>query len=110
MAKDGIDHVMHMLPAMTDGWRGLRRGLPQSLIEIETAGPGTGIGPWLGYQIRPVLAPVTLRAKPLPAPAKLALGVGAAAIVFAIWRWASDQDRARQELADPEEQERPQLA
>ncbi len=109
VAKDGIDHVMHMLPAMTDGWRGLRRGLPQSLIEIETAGPGTGTGPWLGYQIRPVLAPVTLRAKPLPTSAKLALGAGAAAIAFTIWRRATDQGGARQGLPEPEEPARPQL-
>ncbi len=110
VAKDGIDHVMHMLPAMTDGWRGLRRGLPQSLIEIETAGPGTGVGPWLGYQIRPVLAPVTLRAKTVPTRAKLALGVGAAAVAFAVWQRVRDQERGRQGVSESETPERAQLA
>ncbi len=85
MVEGGIDHVMHLLPAMTDGWRGLRRGLPQSLIDIETALPGTGTGPWLGYQLRPLLAPVTLRSEPLSPAARGALTLGAAAVaVFAI--------------------------
>lgn len=73
----GIDHVPHLLSAITDGWRGLRRGLPQSFTDIETAMPGMGSGPWLGDKIRPVLRPVALRARPLPTIAKLALGAGA---------------------------------
>jgi hypothetical protein len=81
VVNGGIDHVPHLLPSMTDGWKGLRRGLPQSLIDIETAGPGTGVGPWLGYQIRPLLAPLTLRAKPLPTPVKIVLTVAAVALL-----------------------------
>jgi len=73
----GIDHVMHLLATITDGWKGLRRGLPQSLIDIETAVPGFGIGPWLGYKFRPLLAPLTLRATPLPKPVRLGLAAGA---------------------------------
>lgn len=75
----GLDRTPHMAAALTDGWRGLRRGLPQSLTDIETAGPGTGTGTWLGYQLKPLLAPLTLRAAPLPAPARTALAASALA-------------------------------
>ncbi len=70
---------------MTDGWRGTRRGLPQSLIDWETAVPGMGVGMWLGHQARPLLAPLTLRAEPFSpiTRAMVALGAAAAAI-FAI--------------------------
>jgi hypothetical protein len=81
VVNGGIDRVPHLLASMTDGWKGLRLGLPQSLIDLETALPGSGIAPWLGYQIRPILAPLTLREKPLPAAARVALGVGLVALV-----------------------------
>lgn len=72
-----IDHVPHMGPALTDGWRGLQRGLPQSYFDMETSAPGAAAGLWLGYQARPLLAPLTLRAEPLPVMTRVALGVGA---------------------------------
>lgn len=78
----GIDHVPHMLSAMADGWRGIRRGLPQSVLDLMTAGPGMSSALWLGYRLRPLLAPVALRGKPLPGPAKAALGAGALALVL----------------------------
>jgi len=82
VVNGGIDQTPHLLPSMTDGWKGLRRGLPQSLIDIETAAPTVGISTWLGYQLRPLTAPLTLRAKPLPTSAKIGLGVGAAALLL----------------------------
>lgn len=63
VVNGGIDHVVHMLPAFTDGWRGIRRGLPQSYVDLELAAPGMGAGLWLGYRLRPLIAPVTLRAE-----------------------------------------------
>jgi hypothetical protein len=74
----GIDRTPHMLAAMTDGWKGIRRGLPQSFIELEIAFPGVATGTWLGHQFRPLLAPLTLRSTPLPTPARIALAAGAA--------------------------------
>jgi hypothetical protein len=74
----GIDRTPHMLAAMTDGWKGIRRGLPQSFIELEFAFPGVATGTWLGHQFRPLLAPLTLRSTPLPTPARIALAAGAA--------------------------------
>jgi hypothetical protein len=74
---DGIDHVPHALAALTDGWRGLRRGAPQSVIDLELAAPGMASGIWLGWQARALLAPVALRARPLPALAQVGLALGA---------------------------------
>lgn len=76
---EGVNQLPHMLPALTTGWRGLRRGLPQSLVELELATPGAGAGVWLGYQFRKVLSPLTQRARPLPTGVKVGLAVGAAA-------------------------------
>lgn len=77
---DGIDRTPHMLPALTAGWRALERGLPQSYVDLETASPGAGTVTWLGARLRPVLAPLTLRATPLPRSARIALAAGAAAL------------------------------
>jgi len=80
--RAGVNQMPHMLPAVTTGWRGLRRGLPQSYLEMEMAAPGSGAGVWLGYQLRPLLAPFTQRAKPLPPTVKAGLALGAAAVAL----------------------------
>ncbi len=66
---------------MTDGWKGITLGLPQSYLDLETAAPGMGAGIWLGDYVCPLLAPLALRARPLSAPVKGALGVGVVALV-----------------------------
>lgn len=81
VVRGGLDRLPHMLPWLTAGWRGLQRGLPQSFTDLETAAPGTASATWLGYQLRPLLAPLTLRATPLPVPARIALLAGVAAAV-----------------------------
>jgi hypothetical protein len=86
IVNGGIDHVMHLLPAMTDGWRGIRLGLPQSYIDLETAAPGMGIGIWLGNQARPVLAPLTLRSEPLSPAGRAAITLGAATAAMVLIR------------------------
>ena len=50
-------------------------------IEAELSLPGSASGAWLGHQIRPLLAPIVLRAEPLPPAVKL--GLAAAAIGIA---------------------------
>ena len=87
VVNGGIDHVVHLLPAMTDGWKGISRGLPQSFTDLETASPGMASGIWLGHQLRPVLAPITLRAEPLSPPVKTALVVGGAVAAVVAARW-----------------------
>ena len=81
----GIDHVPHLTPSLTDGWKGIRRGLPQSFLDLETAAPGMASGIWLGYRLRPVLAPLTLRARPLPTVVGAALVAGVGAVVAGAW-------------------------
>jgi hypothetical protein len=80
VVRSGIDHITHLAPAMTAGWPAIRRGLPQSLAELEMAAPTMGGSLWLGYQLRKVLAPITQREKPLPPRAKTVLGAAALGI------------------------------
>jgi hypothetical protein len=82
----GVDSTPHLLPSMADGWKGLRRGLPQSFIDLETAAPTLASGTWLGHRLRPVLAPLALRAKPLPWPVRFGLAVGMAVLLAGIKR------------------------
>ncbi len=74
IVRGGVDRQPHLLPALTNGWHGLERGLPQSATDLELA-------IWLGSRLRPLVGPLTLRSRPLPAPARLALALGAAALV-----------------------------
>lgn len=76
VVKGGIDRTPHIGAAMTDGWRGIRRGLPQSFIDMELTTPGSASLLWLAHQFKPVLAPLTLRGEPLPRKAKLGLALG----------------------------------
>jgi len=83
----GVDRKPHFGATLTNGWPALRRGLPQSAVDLETSVPLSAVGPWLGYQLRPLLAPLTLRERPLPRAAKAALGAAAvAAIMFGVRR------------------------
>ncbi|MGV3724553.1 MAG: hypothetical protein ACO1SX_26965 [Actinomycetota bacterium] len=77
----GIDRTPYLAPAMVHGWPGLEMGLPQSVIDMETAFPGTAVGSWFGYQLRPVLGGMTSRIEPLPTPLKVGLAAGAVALV-----------------------------
>jgi hypothetical protein len=84
----GWNRLPHMGPAMTDGWRGLERGLPQSYTDLTRAAPGIASLIWLGYQFRPLLAPLTLRTKPLSTPVSAALAAGALAVLAVVARRA----------------------
>ncbi|NJM54163.1 MAG: hypothetical protein HC846_12750, partial [Blastocatellia bacterium] len=77
VVSGGLDRTPHLLATMTDGWKNLRKGLPRSFVELELSAPGMASLPFLGWQIRPLLAPLTLRAKPLPPGAKIGLAIGA---------------------------------
>jgi hypothetical protein len=86
VVRRAIDSSPHLLPSIIDGWRGLRRGWPQSFIDLETAAPTLASGTWLGHRLRPLLAPLALRAKPLPGPVRLTLACGTALLVCAMQR------------------------
>lgn len=77
VVRGGTDRTPHLLASIAAGWHGLRRGLPQSYTDLELAAPGMASGIWLGDKLRPVLAPVALRGRPLPPAAKVGLAVAA---------------------------------
>jgi hypothetical protein len=79
----GVDRRPHLLHVIAGGWPALRRGLPQSALDLETIVPGSAFLPWLGHALRPVLAPIALRSEPLPARTRVALAAGAFALAVA---------------------------
>ncbi len=94
----GESRTMRPLATLTDGWPAIRRGLPQSFIELETAGPGFASSVWLGYQLRGVLAPLARRGTPLPVGQRIALG--AAAVALGLGAAALARRRAPAEIRD----------
>lgn len=81
----GTNRFPHVGAAYTDGWKGLSRGLPQSLIDMETSLPGSGIGTWLGHQLKPVIGSLTLKSRPLTSGKRLRNAAIAGGIVGAAW-------------------------
>lgn len=73
----GIDHAPHLLAMVAFGWPAIRRGLPQSAVDLELALPGSATLLWLGHRARGALAPVAARSRPLPALAQVGLALGA---------------------------------
>lgn len=73
VVRGGVDRFPHLGAALTNGWPALRRGLPQSVLDLMVATPGSPLPVWLGWQVRQLLAPLTLRSHPLPLPVKGAL-------------------------------------
>jgi hypothetical protein len=82
----GIDHVLHPWPAMVDGWKGLSRALPQSYDDLERAARGSAAAIKLGHALRPLLAPLALRAAPLPPIARYLILVVAFLVGLALGR------------------------
>lgn len=98
VVRGGYTRFFDPGPMTTDGWRGLRRGLPQSFTDLMLAAPGSPLLPWLGHQVRPLLAPLTLRAEPLPTAVKVGLAAGGMLALALGVRWvlsrAQGQDEA----------------
>jgi hypothetical protein len=83
VAGAGYDRRVHALPIIAGGWPAICRGLSQSAIELELAMPGSAVLPFLGYQVRGLLAPIAQRATPLPRSARYGLGAAAGAVAAA---------------------------
>lgn len=82
----GIDRVPHMAAAFIEGWRTLTRGGKPAVADAQRAFPGAPALVALGYQARPLLRPLFVRATPLPQPAKWALLGGLAGIFLLLLR------------------------
>ena len=94
VVRGGMLRVPNLLPAMTAGWRALRRGLPQSYVDLELATPGAATATALGGIVGPIMRPLSQRARPLSPATRAAILGGAAAI--AIWgarRWVRGRSR-----------------
>lgn len=94
IVREGIDHAAHLGPPLTDGWRGLRRGVWQSVVDLETATPAPSFAIWAGSRLRPLLAPITLRGEPMPAPPPGAVRAGLVALAvlgFALGRRSANR-------------------
>jgi hypothetical protein len=77
LVDGGRNKVPQVLPMLAGGWRGLERGAPDSVADmLKTVPPGPPLL-WLGSRLRPLLAPLARREKPLPWAVKLALAFGA---------------------------------
>lgn len=78
----GSSRAPQMSSILADGWPALRRGLPQSFIDLELAAPGSASACWAGHQLRPLLSPLAHRIEPVPTSVKIGLAAGAAALAF----------------------------
>lgn len=86
IVRGGIDRIPHLATAFVHGWKGLARGLPQSFTDLLVALPGVGPALWVGYQMRPVLEPWIIRARPLPNSVRAAFLAGVVALAFLLLR------------------------
>ncbi len=84
IANGGLSRRVHLMPTIADGWRGIRRGIVQSYIDLETALPGSATTLLVGHWLRPLLAPIALRYEPLPRPLRLLLPALAALPLMAL--------------------------
>ncbi len=93
VVSGGIDLVPHLLTPFIEGWRALERGRPQSTDDLSRALPG-GVSLLLaGRAVRPLLAPLVLRARPLPSRTRAALlGVVATALFSLPYRSLSRRE------------------
>jgi hypothetical protein len=71
---DADDSVPHMLGPMTFGWDGIARGGEVSTHDIWKGAPPMAANLWLGNQMKPLLAPLAARGKPISTGAKIAAG------------------------------------
>lgn len=88
VVRGGLERRPHLGPSLTDGWRAIARGLPQSFTDLMVSAPGVPVALWLGEKVGPALRPLTLRARPLPAPVRAALAIGALGLAGALVRRA----------------------
>jgi hypothetical protein len=68
------DSMPHMLATTTYGWDGIKRGGEVSTHDVWTGAPPMAVNLWLGDQMKPLLAPLAGRGKPIPTGVKLAAG------------------------------------
>jgi len=93
IVKNGVSRIPHPGPAITDGWPALSRGTPQSFTDLETSAPGAASSVWLGYRLRRLIGPLTLRDRPLPSLVRVPLNAILAVTMVAMARKALVRSR-----------------
>lgn len=68
------DSKPHMLATITYGWDGVRRGGEVSTGDLWSKAPPMAANLWLGNHMKPLLAPLASRGKPIPTGIKVASG------------------------------------
>ncbi len=84
VVDEGIARRPRLSPVFANGWPAIRRGLPQSYIDLETAMPGAGTALWAGWMARPLLEERANRIEeppPRPARERAAEALPAASVV-----------------------------
>ncbi|WP_181295051.1 peroxiredoxin [Pseudomonas sp. Q2-TVG4-2] len=73
----GVDKTMHMVGPTAYGWGGPSRGGKIAINDLVKGAPPLAANLWLGQFMRPMLAPIAERSRPLPPAAKLGLALAA---------------------------------
>jgi hypothetical protein len=89
------DSMPHMLGPMAFGWDGVERGGETSTHDLWSKAPPMAANLWLGNQMRPLLAPLAGRGKPLPTGVKLAAGAFVLGLLLSRRNSGSSPRRAR---------------
>jgi hypothetical protein len=82
VVPEGMDKTVHMFGATAYGWRGPRRGGRVALNDLIKGAPPLAANLWMGKMMRPLLAPIAGRSRPLPTGAKVAMAAGALGLVM----------------------------
>lgn len=88
----GEDKKPHMLGASAFGWKALVRGGDRSVRDVVQRMPPLAANLWLGAHMRPLLAPLARRSRPLPAGAKIAMAALIAGAALVLWSRRSSRD------------------
>lgn len=95
VVPEGDDSMPHMLGTITFGWDGVQRGGEVSTRDLWKGAPPMAANLWLGNQVKPILAPLAGRGKPLPTGVKVAAG----AVILGLLLSRRDSRRSRRDSA-----------
>lgn len=74
----GVERTMHLLGPMAYGWSAIQRAGDPATRDLWRTMPPLALLLWLGRFLRPVLAPLVDRGRPLPTAAKMAAALAVA--------------------------------
>lgn len=81
VVRPGVSRRPQVGPTVTDGWRAIQRGAPQSARELNRLLPGSSAVLRMGRRLRWLLAPITLRSAPIPRSVSVTIALGLVTIL-----------------------------